>query len=72
MVEEGGPAAEAGLRGGDIIIAINGEAIGSSRQARLIVAGSAPGDSLEIVLIRDGVRLTTTATVGERPEVDPE
>ena len=68
----GSPAAAAGLRSGDIIIAINGEAIGSSRQARLIVAGSAPGDSLEIVLIRDGVRLTTTTTVGERPEVDPE
>jgi len=68
----GSPAAAAGLRSGDIIIAINGETIGSSRQARLIVAGSAPGDSLEIVLIRDGVRLSATATVGERPEVDPE
>ena len=71
-VTPGSAADDAGLRSGDIITAINGEAISSSRQARLIVAGSAPGDSLEIVLIRDGVRLTTTTTVGERPEVDPE
>ena len=66
------PAAAAGLRGGDIILSINGEPIRSSRQAQLLVAGSVPGETLSrSVVVRDGVRLTTTVTVGERPAEDP-
>ncbi len=38
-VIEGGPAADAGLRPGDVILTINGEEIRSRQQALLIVAG---------------------------------
>jgi len=65
------PADAAGLRRGDIILSINGEAISSERRAQLLVAGSAPGETMEIVLLRDGVRLTTTVTIGERPTEFP-
>ena len=70
-VYAGSPAASAGLRGGDIILSINGEAISSSRQAQLLVAGSPPGETFEVVVVRDGVRLNATVTVGERPAEDP-
>lgn len=70
-VYAGSPAAAAGLRGGDIILSINGEPIGSSRQAQLLVAGSSPGEAFEVVVVRDGVRLTATVAVGERPAEDP-
>ena len=66
-VYEGGPAAVADLRRGDVIIAINGEQIFSQRQARLLVAGANPGDEVELVGIRDGERFTTSVIAAERP-----
>jgi serine peptidase DegS len=67
VVFEGSPAEAAGLREGDIIIAINGEPIISQRQAQLLVAGSSPGDRVAVTGIRDGERFTTTVIATERP-----
>jgi serine peptidase DegS len=66
-VYEGGPASMANLQRGDVIISINGDPIFSQRQARLLVAGSNPGDEVELVGIRDGERFTTTVVAAERP-----
>jgi serine peptidase DegS len=66
-IYEGGPAAAADLRQGDVIIDINGEAIFSLRQAQLLVAGASPGDKIELVGIRDGERFTATVVATERP-----
>ncbi len=66
IVFDGSPAAGAGLREGDVIIAINGEPIVSQRQAQLLVAGTSPGDQVEVVGIRDGQRFTTTVIATER------
>ena len=67
-VYDGGPAAAAGLRAGDVILSINGEAILTQRQALLIVAGTSPGDEVEIVAWRDGRQFSATVVAGERPE----
>ena len=67
-VYAGSPAAAADLAPGDVVLAINGEPIFSQRQARLLVAGSNPGDAVEIVGWRDGRRFTSTIIVGDRPE----
>ncbi len=69
-VYEDEPAAAANLKRGDVILTMNGEPVISQRQALLISASSAPGDTVEISGIRDGERFTTTVTAGERPE-DP-
>jgi len=66
-VIEGGPAAEAGLQTGDVILRINGEAIRSRQQALLLVAGLEPGDAVELDGWRDGQRFRATLTVAERP-----
>lgn len=66
-IYEGGPAAAADLKQGDVIIDINGEAIFSLRQAQLLVAGASPGDKIELVGIRDGERFTATVVATERP-----
>mgnify|MGYP001824732172 CR=1 FL=1 len=62
-----GPSAAAGLRRGDVIIAINGEAIFSQRQARLLVAGTRPGDAVDVRGLRDGDEFDATIVVTERP-----
>ena len=62
-----GPAYAAGLRQNDVILTINGEPIQSGQQARLLVAGLTPGDSVEMVGWRNGRRFSTTAQAVERP-----
>lgn len=66
-VYEGGPAAEADLRPGDVILEINGQRISTGNQARLIVAGASPGDVLELVGMRDGEEFRKSVVAAERP-----
>ncbi|MEM7279985.1 MAG: trypsin-like peptidase domain-containing protein, partial [Pseudomonadota bacterium] len=61
------PSAAAGLQDGDVILSINGERIFSQRQARLLVAGTRPGDKVDIIGLRDYEEFTATIIVGERP-----
>ncbi|WP_024355493.1 M50 family metallopeptidase [Leucobacter chironomi] len=55
------PAAAAGMRPGDRIVAVNGEEIASWEQFRGIVA-TAPGQSLHVLIERDGAEQTLTMT----------
>ncbi len=66
-VYEEGPAAVANLQRGDVVLSLNGEPILSQRQALLLVAGTNPGDSVDIVAWRDGRQFRTTVVAGERP-----
>ena len=67
-VYDGGPAAAADLRVGDIIVRMNDIPIFSRREALLISASTAPGDTVEVTGIRNGELFTTTVTAGERPQ----
>ncbi len=69
-VYEGGPAALADLRIGDVILEMNGEPVYSQRQALLISAKTGPGDTVDVIGLRDGERFNTTVTAVERP-VEP-
>jgi len=66
-VYEGGPAAAAGLRKGDVILEMNGAPVYSQRQALLISASTTPGDTVDVVALRDGQRFPVRVTAGERP-----
>jgi len=62
------PAARAGLKAGDVIVAIDGEAVDDFEDVRLIVSTHA-GTPLRVDYLRDGVRGTTTLTpVAEQHE----
>jgi serine peptidase DegS len=62
-----GPAAVAGLKDGDVILAINDEPIRTAQQARLLVAALEPGDQIELQGWRDGMSFTANLTAAERP-----
>ena len=66
-VFDGGPSAAAGLRQGDIVLAIEDEPILSRQQALLLVAAMEPGDTVDITAWRNGTRFTATVIVAERP-----
>ncbi|GAA4217152.1 Do family serine endopeptidase [Sphingomonas endophytica] len=69
-VEPGGPGAKAGLRSGDVVVAINGEAVTPDRTLSSLVANAAPGSTIKLDIIRDGKRQSINATVSTRPSDD--
>jgi serine protease Do len=68
-ITPGGPAADAGLRPGDIVLKFGGHDVADSRALTRMVGESTVGARTPIEIIRDGRRLTITATI-ERLEED--
>jgi serine protease Do len=64
QVSEGSPAAAAGLRQGDVILAYRGEAVSNVGAFRNRVALTLPGSEVQIRVLRDGGQQTLTATIG--------
>ncbi len=66
-VTPGGPADEAGLRAGDIVISLNGESIESSTELTRRVGQARPGETLRLEIIREERRQTLNVRSGTRP-----
>lgn len=66
-VVPGGPAAQAGLAEGDVIVSIDGEPADSADSLAQAVLTKQPGDKITIEYIRDGKQLKTTVTLAEQP-----
>jgi len=64
-VDEGSPAAQAGLKQGDVITQYNGKAVVDSNQLRNEVSGTVPGSTVTLQYVRDGKTETAKATLGE-------
>jgi serine protease Do len=61
---EGGPAAEAGIKDGDVVVEFNGKPVDGMRELPRLVADTPPGDTVDVVVMRDGERVTLKITVG--------
>jgi serine protease Do len=61
------PAAKAGIKSGDVIVAANGHAIKSVQDLPPIVAESRVGSKLPLEIVRNGKKMTLEATVGRMP-----
>lgn len=64
-VRSGSAAEKAGVKGGDVITAINGERIEDSNVLRNKVAGTAPGTEIKLTVVRDGKEQEMTAKLDE-------
>ena len=67
-VVEKGPAAEAGIRSGDVVTEVNGHKVTDGRGLRNEVARIAPGTKVKIVAVREGGSHTLTVKVDAFPE----
>jgi S1-C subfamily serine protease len=66
-VVAGGPADAAGIKTGDIIISIEGQAIDSTHLLTDILVQYAPGRTVSVDVYRDGKTMTLPVTLGTRP-----
>jgi S1-C subfamily serine protease len=64
----GAPAARAGLRPGDLIVQFDGRKIASPSDLGQAVLTRKPGDTVEVVVQRNGSRQTLKVTLGSRPD----
>jgi serine protease Do len=66
-VEDGSPAARAGLKQGDVITQYNGKPIADSNQLRNSIAGTAPGSNVTLQVLRNGRTENVEARLAELP-----
>ena len=62
-VLSGSPAERAGLRAGDIVIAVNGAEVNLDRPLSVAVGTFAKGDTVMLLVIRDGKEITVPVTL---------
>ena len=66
-VEPGGPAARAGLRVGDVVTRVNGQAVTPDQTLSRLVANVPPGQTARLDVLRNNRPQTLTVTVAKRP-----
>ena len=74
-VEPGGPAATAGMKPGDVVLSVNGEAMDDAEELIRVISAAKPGTEVRLTIVRDKAKqdvavklgeLTTGAAPGER------
>jgi len=66
-VTSGGPADEAGIKRGDVIVRFDGKEMHDASQLRNAVAAIEPGARVDVDVVREGHDSSVTVRLGERP-----
>ncbi len=69
-VEPGGAAARAGIKSGDVVLAVNGTTIAHAEELPRRVAVHAPGTSIKLTVLRDKQPREIAATLDAMPDDD--
>ena len=69
-VTEDGPADQAGLQAGDVILKFDGKDVEKSRDLPRIVAETAVEKTVEVALVRNGKKLVRNVTLGELEQAE--
>ncbi|TAK91569.1 MAG: Do family serine endopeptidase [Burkholderiaceae bacterium] len=67
-LQRGGPADKAGLKVGDILIAVEGKAVDDTTAMLNLVAQLVPGNKARLKILRDNKEMEVDVTVGKRPQ----
>lgn len=70
QVEPFGPADSAGVQQGDVLLQVDHKILTSVSQALDIVAETEPGSEIDLLIERQGQKLTLKCRIGLRPETD--
>ncbi|MGH9352711.1 MAG: Do family serine endopeptidase [Terriglobia bacterium] len=66
-VEAGSPAAKAGIKNGDVVRTLNGEAVAGPGQLTADIININPGETVTLGILRNGKQMEIKVTLGERP-----
>jgi serine protease Do len=70
--QPGSPAAKAGIRSGDIITSLDGDAVENPRALSKKIAAAAPGTQVKLGVFRKGNEEMAQVTLGELPSTAPD
>ena len=65
--QKDGPAAKAGVEAGDVITAVNGQAVKDGRELARTIGGFAPGSAVKLDVLRSGKSKVVSLTLGQLP-----
>jgi serine protease Do len=71
-VTPGGPADQAGIKRGDVILGFDGNKVGGATQLRLMIAEMAPKTKIKVSLLRQGRTMDVTVVLAEKPKTPQE
>jgi serine protease Do len=66
-IDRAGPAARAGMRAGDIVLAVDGARVDTAQGLIKAVAATPPGNAVRLTVRRGGQTIDVAITVGRRP-----
>jgi len=67
QVTSGGPAEKAGIAVGDLIVTVDGKPVATADSLSGLIQAHQPGDTVQIVVERNGASRTLTVTLGTKP-----
>ena len=70
-VTENSPAAESGVKTGDVIIEFNGKPVPKSHDFPVLIAETPPGQRITMKILREKKEQTIAVKIGELPDDDP-
>ncbi|CAM5783493.1 S1C family serine protease [Cellulomonas persica] len=72
QVNEGSPAAKAGLEVDDVVVGIDGDAVGGAESLTAFVRAHASGDQVTLTVVRDGKAIDVEVTLATREDATPD
>ena len=64
------PAAQAGIKSGDVITTVNGESVSDARELTRKIAGLKPGSKIDVGYLREGRERKADVTLGTLPNTE--